>query len=174
MHEPPGFRAFVEARYPLLVKFGTMLTGDPGHGEDLVQDALVTTLRRWSRLDLGGEGQAPEAYVRQVMTHAAWRSAKRRWWGEPPTEQLPEHAGADAYALVDTSDSVRGALAALPRSQRIVLVLRYWSGMTEAEIAAELGCSAGTVKSRAGRGVAALRTSGLLADTDNSVGGGTR
>lgn len=168
MHEPPGFRPFVDARYAALVKFGTLLCADAGHGEDLVQDALVKAVRRWDHLDLVGDGKSPEAYVRQVMTHAAWRSARRRWWGERPTAEVPEHAGPDVYAAADTAADVRLALAALPAAQRIVLVLRYWSGLSEAEIADELGCSAGTVKSRASRGITALRASGALAITDNT------
>ena len=169
MHEPHGFRAFVEARYPSLVRFGTLLCGDPGRGEDLVQESLIKTLRGWTRVGLG-EGD-PEAYTRKVMTHAAWRASRRKWWCERPTDQLPEQvdqAGSDAYARADTVDAVRAALAMLPAQQRVVLVLRFWAHLTEAEIAHELGCSTGTVKSRASRAIAALRGSGLL---DETVGG---
>ncbi|NHC13069.1 SigE family RNA polymerase sigma factor [Motilibacter deserti] len=172
MKEPEGFRGFVESRYAALVRFGTLLCGDPGRGEDAVQDALLKTLRAWDRLDVHGEGETgAEAYTRTVMTHAAWRSARRRWWGERPTAELPEHAGADEYAAADTADAVRRALAALPAQQRVVLVLRYWGGLSEAEIAEQLSCSLGTVKSRASRAIAALRAGGLL---DETFEGGAR
>lgn len=163
MKEPVGFRAFVEARYPSLVRFGALLTGDSGRGEDLVQDALVKTLQAWDRVQVDG---GAEAYTRKVMTHAAWRAGRRRWWGEHPTAELPEHAGPDAYADADTADAVRRALAALPTQQRVVLVMRFWGDYTEAQIADALGVSAGTVKSRASRGIAALRASGWLDDTN--------
>jgi RNA polymerase sigma-70 factor (sigma-E family) len=165
VREPEGFRGFVESRYPALVRFGTLLTGDQGRGEDLVQEALLKTLRAWDRLGTDGD---PEAYTRKVMTHASWRAARRRWRGEHPTEVLPDVAGPDEHAHVDTADAVRRALASLPAQQRVVLVLRFWAHLSESEIAAQLGISAGTVKSRASRALEALRSSGLLADT---VGG---
>jgi RNA polymerase sigma-70 factor (sigma-E family) len=165
VREPAGFRGFVESRYGALVRFGTLLTADRGRGEDLVQDSLVKTVRAWDRLYPDGDA---EAYTRRVMTHASWRASRRLWRGERPTGELPERAAPDAYGTVDTADAVRRALASLPAQQRVVLVMRYWAHLSETEIAAELGVSAGTVKSRASRALAALRTSGLLSDT---VGG---
>lgn len=165
MHEPEGFRGFVEARYPALVRFGTLLTADQGKGEDLVQEALVKTLKAWGRLHPHGN---PEAYTRTTMTHASWRAARRMWRVEHPTEVLPERAAPDVYRDVDNADAVRRALASLPAQQRVVLVLRFWDHLSEAEIAARLGVSPGTVKSRASRALAGLRGSGLLADV---VGG---
>ncbi len=157
-----GFSAFVGSRYPALVRYGVLLTGDRGHGEDLVQSALVKTYRAWSRLY--PEGQ-PEAYTRTVMERMAWRMVRRRWRGELPTADLPERAtDGDAYAERDRADAVLQALRTLPAQQRVVLILRYWAGLTEAEIAERLGCSAGTVKSRASRAVAFLRASALLDD----------
>jgi RNA polymerase sigma-70 factor (sigma-E family) len=169
VHEPYGFRAFVEARHPSLVRFGTLLCGDLGRGEDLVQESLIKTLRAWTRVGLG-EGD-PEAYTRQVMTHAASRASRRTWWGERPAEPPPEQmdeAGTDASLRVDTADAVRAALAALPAQQRVALVLRFWAQLTEAEIAHELGCSTATVRGRVSRAAAALRSRGLL---DEAVGG---
>jgi DNA-binding NarL/FixJ family response regulator len=57
-------------------------------------------------------------------------------------------------------DLVQDAFAALrrlPRRQREVLVLRYWSALSEADIADTLAISRGTVKSTAARGLDALR-----------------
>ena len=123
---------------------------------------LVKTLRAWDRLHPDGD---PEGYTRRVMTHASWKSARRRWRGERPTAELPERADRDVYANVDTADAVRRALAGLPAQQRVVLVLRYWAHRNETEIAAELGISTGTVKSRASRALATLRDNHhLLAD----------
>jgi hypothetical protein len=69
--EPEGFREFVLARYAALVRLGTLLTGDLGHGEDLVQGSLVKTFRARRRLHPHGDA---EAYTRTVMARAAWRA----------------------------------------------------------------------------------------------------
>ena len=67
VHEPPGFRRFVEARYSSLVRFGVVLCGDVGRGEDLAQAALVKTLHAWNRQGVGlGD---PEGHTRR-----SWRS----------------------------------------------------------------------------------------------------
>ncbi|MCM0675005.1 SigE family RNA polymerase sigma factor [Micromonospora phytophila] len=151
---PAGFADFVNARYAALVRHGTLLTGDRGHGEDLAQEALVKTYRAWYRLHPDGDG---EAYTRQVMVRAAWRAGRRLWRREIPTGQLPERREADPYEPRDTARLVLDALRALPSQQRVVLVMRYWAGLSEQEIAAQLGCSTGTVKSRSSRAISALR-----------------
>jgi RNA polymerase sigma-70 factor (sigma-E family) len=160
---PPGFAEFVSARYPALVRYGVLLTGDRGHGEDLAQDALVKTYRAWRRLHAHGD---PEAYTRRVMVRAAWRAGRRMWRFEVPAAVLPDRpAGGDFAEHQGTTDVVLAALRALPAAQRVVLVLRYWAGLSEQEIAAQLGCSIGTVKSRASRAITALRRAdGPLAD----------
>jgi RNA polymerase sigma-70 factor (sigma-E family) len=156
------FAEFVSTRYLSLVRYGTLLTGDPGHGEDLAQDALVKAYRAWRRLHPTGN---PEAYTRQVMVRAAWRARRRLWRREIPTIAAPELPGPDAYEARDLAQAVLTALRALPAGQRVVLVLRYWAEMTEQEIAAAVGCSVGTVKSRASRAMETLRRSdGPLAD----------
>lgn len=154
---PPGFADFVTARYPALVRHGVLLTGDHGHGEDLAQEALVKAYRAWDRLHPHG---APEAYVRQVMVRAAWRAGRRLWRREVPAAELPEIIAADPRDQRDTAAVVLAALRALPARQRVVLVLRYWGGLSEQEIADQLGCSPGTVKSRASRAIATLRGAG--------------
>ncbi|MBL7261113.1 SigE family RNA polymerase sigma factor [Paractinoplanes lichenicola] len=152
---PPGFAEFVSSRYPALTRYGTLLTGDRGHGEDLAQEALVKTFRAWRRLHEQGD---PEAYTRRVMVRAAWRAGRRLWRREVPAAAPPERpTPGDAYDEHDTAAVVLAALRSLPASQRVVLVLRYWAGLSEQEIAAELGCSTGTVKSRASRAMATLR-----------------
>jgi RNA polymerase sigma-70 factor (sigma-E family) len=153
---PDPFAEFVSTRYRSLVRYGTLLTGDPGHGEDLAQDALVKTYRAWRRLHSTGN---PDAYTRQVMVRAAWRARRRLWRREIPTVATPELPGPDPYEDRDLAQAVLAALRALPAGQRVVLVLRYWAEMSEQEIAAAVGCSAGTVKSRASRAIETLRRS---------------
>jgi RNA polymerase sigma-70 factor (sigma-E family) len=151
--EPEGFREFVAARSATLLRTAWMLTGDGQLAEDLLQTALARTWPHWSRVR---DGQ-PDAYVRRVMVrvHGAWW--RRRWRGETPTAQVPEVAGADAYAGVDDRAVLAAALARLPTRQRQVVVLRYYDDLPEREVAALLGCSVGTVKSHAARGLVKLR-----------------
>jgi DNA-directed RNA polymerase specialized sigma24 family protein len=158
VHEPPGFRGFVEARYSSLVRFGTLLCGDLARGEDLAQAGIVRTLRAWPRLGLGvGD---PEGHTRTVMAQEAWRS------GGPSADQQPDPAHAAALgATDDPAAAIRDVLVTLPAQQRVVLVLGCWTDLTEAEIAAELRCSTGTVRNRAARAVAALRSGGLIEES---------
>jgi RNA polymerase sigma-70 factor (sigma-E family) len=156
------FADFVTARYRALVRTGLLLTGDPGHAEDLVQSALIRTYLAWPRLREPGSA---ESYARRVLTRLAFKAGQRRWRGEVTAGRLPELPAAHpAEAPVgDVAIDVRRALAGLPDGQRAVLVLRYFDDQSEAETARLLGISPGTVKSRTARGLAALRRSGLLA-----------
>lgn len=156
------FRQFVAARYSSLVRTAFLLTGDRGHAEDLVQSALLRTYGAWRRLDDPGNA---EAYTRKVMVRLATRWRRRRWHGEQPARVLPETRIEDPATAVDLANAVRAALLQLPVGQRAVLVLRFYEQRTEIEIADLLGCSVGTVKSRASRALAALRAGGLLSDT---------
>jgi RNA polymerase sigma-70 factor (sigma-E family) len=143
------FDAFVRARHTALLRYGTVLTGDPHTAADLVQDALERTGLAWSRVQQQGD---PEGYVRRVMANrniSNWRRLRReRLVGEPP-EQSYEDRPAD--------DVMWQVLARLPKRQRTVLVLRYYEDLSEAEIARVLGIAPGTVKSQASKGIAALR-----------------
>lgn len=159
MRDLEGFRWFMSARYPDLVRTAYLLVHDWGQAEDLVQTALVKTHRAWPRLR---DPANADAYTRTVITRTAIRWSRRRWRGERPAAVLPESLGRDESAMVDLQDAVRRALASLPIEQRAVLVLRYYAQLNEAEIAEALHCSPGTVKSRASRALAALRTNGLL------------
>jgi hypothetical protein len=66
-------------------------------------------------------------------------------------------SGPAETELVDLRDALVRLMLKLPARQRTVLVLRYWEGLTEAEVAGQLGCSVGNVKSAASRGMARLR-----------------
>lgn len=150
-----GFRDFVVNESAGLLRTGWMLTGDRTLAEDLLQTALARTWPHWARISRDGK---PAAYVRTVMvrTYASW--AGRRWNGETPSEQLPDRAGEDkAIMAADERDRLTRALAELPRRQRAVIVLRYYLDMSEQQAADALGCSVGTVKTQASRGLAHLR-----------------
>ncbi len=155
------FAEFVAARYRALVRTGLLLTGDSGRAEDLAQSALIRTYLAWSRLRAPANA---EAYARRTLVRLALRARQRRWNAEIATGRVGQD-GAGAPAEPGHDDlvlDVRRALAALPAGQRAVLVLRYLDDQSEAETARLLGISAGTVKSRAARGLASLRRAGLL------------
>jgi RNA polymerase sigma-70 factor (sigma-E family) len=144
-----AFDAFVRARLPELLRFGRALTGSSETGADLVQDALERTMLAWNRLEQQGD---PEGYVRRIMVNrniSIWRKFGR----EHPTDVIFEHGVEDSHF---DSDLWR-ALQQLPPRQRAVIALRYYEDMSEADIAHTLGCSVGTVKSQASKGMAKLR-----------------
>ena len=147
------FRAFVDQHWAPLVRTAYLLTGDRGHAEDLVQSALEKTHRRWSRVS---RMDAPVAYVRRAMVNTATSWRRRRRVSEVPLLLTDSPAG-DPYAPVDSRQQVLAALRTLPPRTRAVLVLRYFADLSEAEAAAALGCSVGSVKSQASRGLARLR-----------------
>jgi RNA polymerase sigma-70 factor (sigma-E family) len=157
--EPDGFRDFVEARSPALLRSGWLLTGDWASAEDLVQTALAAAWPRWASLD------TPELYVRQIMVNTFLRWRQRRWNGEIATGRLPERAAyGDVFALVDARQSLVAALGQLPPRQRAVVVLRYFADQTETQTAAAMGCSVGAVKSHAAKALARLRMAPGLAE----------
>lgn len=161
------FRDFVAARSPALMRLAFLLTGGDQHAaEDLLQSALAKTVARWRTVE------EPEAYVRQVMYRdqvSLWRRAGGR--RETAVAQPPDWAVQDATHAVDVRIVVRRALARLTRRQRAVLVLRYFEDLPEAEVAAVLGCSVGTVRSTAHRSLARLRTlAPELAEPYNMIG----
>ena len=101
----------------------------------------------------------PTAYARRILVNRAVGGAKRRARRRqelaadaPPERALPVFAGAE----IAEHEELIGALAALPPRQRAVIVLRYFLDLPEAEVAAALKCSLGTVKSTASRGLARL------------------
>jgi RNA polymerase sigma-70 factor (sigma-E family) len=147
-----AFNEFVTSRSTRLLRCAYLLTSDWAAAEDLVQSSLVKAWSAWPRID--GD---PEPYVRRIMinTQASWW--RRRWRGELPSADLPDVGQPGHADLVDDREYLWQALRRLPVRQRTVLVLRYFEGMSEAEIAETMGCSLGTVKSQASRALAKLR-----------------
>ena len=154
------FVAFVDARSAALLRTARLLTaGDQHAAEDLVQTALEKAYVAWPRILRKG---AEEAYVRSIMTRAAIdRTRQRTRRGEVVTDEVPDQPVQEVGP--EDRDHVFALLATLPPRQRAVMVLRYYDDLSEAQIAATLGCSPGTVKAHASRALAALRG---LADTD--------
>ena len=121
--------------------------GDRGDAEDVAQEAMARTHLRWDRL-----AERPEGWVVRVATNLAidrYRHRRRRSTARPELTLIDAH-------LADRLD-LATALRRLPRRQRQVVVLRYLADWSEADVAAALGCTAGTVKVHAFRGLATLR-----------------
>ena len=150
-----GFRAFVERWWAPLTRTAYLLTGDRGHAEDLVQAALEKTHRKWDRV---GAMDVPEAYVRRAMVNTAISWRRRRRVTEVPLLASDVVPAGDEFRRVEQRQQVVAALRALPPRMRAVLVLRYFEDLSEQDVADTLGCSVGTVKSQASRGLDRLRT----------------
>lgn len=152
-----SFEEFVAGSSAHLFTLARLLTG--GHraeAEDLLQVAYERAYRHWRRIS---RREDPERYVRQILINASvdrWRRLRRRP-EEPMRFPGGEPSVADRAAEVADRDLLLRGLARLPVRQRAVLVLRYFEDLTEAQTAATLGCSVGTVKSQSARALARLR-----------------
>jgi RNA polymerase sigma-70 factor (sigma-E family) len=169
-----SFEDFVAGSSARLFTTAKLLTG--GHraeAEDLLQVAYERAYRHWARISRRAD---PERYVRQILVNASvdrWRRLRRRPEA-PLTVGSDPAAAADTAAAVADRDLLLRGLAALPPRQRAVLVLRYYEDLSEAQTATMLGCSVGTVKSQAARGLARLREmTGEAGDRDSGTREGT-
>ncbi|NUK02866.1 SigE family RNA polymerase sigma factor [Streptomyces lunaelactis] len=165
------FTAYVQERRASLYATAYHLTGDRFEAEDLLQSALFSTYRAWDRIS---DKAAVGGYLRRTMTNlhiSAWR---RRKLNEYPTEELPETASdTDAMRGTELRAVLWQALARLPELQRTMLVLRYYEGRTDPEIAEILDISVGTVKSSIWRSLRRLREDEVLSfgrDEEESFG----
>lgn len=151
-----GFREFVEGHSRDLLRTGWLLTGDWGRGEDLVQAALLRCWPKWSTIE------APQSYVQAAMLNIflSWR--RRRWTAEEAAECLPETATPDAFGPIELRTAVRSALLALSPRERAVVVLRFYTDLSEAETARVLEIAVGTVKRYASDALARLRADPAL------------
>ncbi|MFC7646179.1 SigE family RNA polymerase sigma factor [Streptosporangium lutulentum] len=152
MEADPRFAEFVAERGDALLRYGYMLASNPHDAADLVQEALLKLRGAWHRLH---SKENPESYARTTMARlhiATWRLRKR----EQLAWDLPEREHHDSLPSGDERRMWQ-ALAGLPRKQRAVLVLRYYEQLDDAEIAAVLGISRGTVRSQAARALDKLR-----------------
>lgn len=147
------FDDWASTRLEPLLRFAAVLCGSRSLAEDVVQDVLLKAHARWDGIT------EPDSYLRRMVVneYLSWR---RKWSRIVPrpeievTDDTPDHA----TGLADRDELV-AELAKLPRRQRTVLVLRYYGGNTDAEMAGILGCSASTIRAHASRALATLRVS---------------
>lgn len=168
------FTAFVVQHQRDLLRTAWLLVGDAHRAEELTQQALVRTYSAWAR---AGSGD-PLAYARRVLVNLrvdTWRRRRREVLLAPDDmPDRPQGGGADATATTADRDQLVRALATLSARQRRVVVLRHLVGLPEAEVAADLGVSVGTVKSTSSRALAQLRTTLAAQDATTSATGSTR
>ena len=155
---PRSFELAFHDLYRLAYRVAYRILGDRSDAEDVAQEALARAALRWSRLH-----ERPEGWVSRVAANLAIDRYRRR----RRQPQIP----MGPVGVVDAKLGERGdlvvALRKLPRRQREVVVLRYLADFSEADVAVALGCSVGTVKSQASRGLSSLRRHlGGPADTD--------
>ena len=147
------FTEFVSVRWAALYRTAYFLTGDRHEAEDLLQTALANTYVGWGRIrDLG----ALESYVRRALVNAASRGWKKR--GRTVlTDEVPDPGHDGGLAVLGDQAVLWAAVCELPPRMRATLVLRYYEELSEAETAAALDCSVGSVKSQTHHALKRLR-----------------
>jgi len=150
------FDEFAGARLPAVLRFATALTGDPDLAKDLVQEVLIRVSGRWQKI---GQLDRPEAYIRKMVVneYLSWR---RRSWRLIPSgmsSHLPARPSADPADGYIERQALLARLARLSRRQRTAVVLRYYEGFSDAEIAEVMGCAQSTVRGHVFKALAALR-----------------
>ena len=156
----PSFEEYAAAAWPMLYRSAYLLAGNHADAEDLAQQTLIKAHGAWAKVSAS---DSTDAYVRRILTNtflSSKRPKARRL--ELLTDEIREWDAATGTAGgAPGSSDERMALwphvKQLPRQQRAVIVLRYFEGLSELEIAETLGCSRGNVKSTAHRGLKSLR-----------------
>jgi RNA polymerase sigma-70 factor (sigma-E family) len=155
-----GFDTFMSERQRPLLRFAMVLTGDGRLAEEIVADVLSRAWEHWDRI---AGLDAPNAYVRRMIVNefVSWRRRLRRTSPHADLVALVDEsstsAGPDPASAHADRDALIGQLRRLPRKQRAVVVLRFYVGLSDAEIAETLDCAAGTVRSNASRALSTLR-----------------
>jgi len=153
------FAEFVSARWLTLVRAALALGCPLPEAEDLAQTTMVKVYVSWSKVT---RAEHRDAYVSTMLVNAHRDTFRKR--RETPVAVLPDRAGLDATATVDSADAINRAVRRLSQGQREVIALRYFVRLTEPEIAAALGVAPGTVKSRLSRALDALSADADLTD----------
>jgi RNA polymerase sigma-70 factor (sigma-E family) len=156
-----AYVAYVATRRRHLLATAYLLAGDWHRAEDLVQTALTKLYQAWPRVRRKGN---EDAYVRTILVRVSIDARRRRWNREWTVDRIPDVAAADSGSYEQRDELVR-ALATLPPRQRATVVLRYWLDLSVEDTAAELGVSAGTVKSQTAKALQQLRVRVALDET---------
>jgi RNA polymerase sigma-70 factor (sigma-E family) len=143
------------SEYRICLRIAALLVDDQGSAEEVVQEAFLNIYRRWTKVR---DMSVAPGYLRKAVVNGARSRLRHKVVvAKHPVTPPPDAPGADDRVLMNEDRrAVLEALRSLPRRQREVLTLRYYSDLSERDIAETLGISVGTVKSNASRGLAAL------------------
>ncbi len=147
------FEDFARSRADGLVRLGLVLSGSQQDAEDLAQETLLKAHQSWAKVQ---SADSPDAYVRRIALNL-YLSGRRRW--------RPRFIGLDAASDVaspepasEDEQGLRRLVAGLPLRQRTALVLRFYLGLSTAEIAEDMQLSPASVRSAVARAQETLRT----------------
>ena len=160
-----AFERFVAESAPTLLRTAYVLTGDHADADDLLQNALLQTLRHWSTI-----GTSPVGYAFRVIVNLSHdrRRARRRRPSRAPAHDALAVPAVDELERVVERDAIVGAVARLSRVQREVLACRFVLDLDVAQTAQTLGLPDGTVKSHTARALARMRE--LLDESEMTTG----
>lgn len=159
------FDEYVSTHLARLTRFAAVLTADRALAEDVLQNVLARACAQWERV---GAVDSPHAYVRRMIVneHLSWHRRRNRLVLVADLDDLmptsPDHAAEHAQRI-----DLLARVQQLPARQRAAIVLRYYEGLDDDEVADALGCGTSTVRSNIARALAALRTT---AGTDLRTG----
>jgi RNA polymerase sigma-70 factor (sigma-E family) len=148
-----GFTTYVSQRRLQLFRTACLLCGDPHQAEDIVQDALARLYAAWPR---ASRADNIDGYARRAIVNSHLNQVRRPWRRERVTAAVGE-GPAVVHLPTEDLQVMWAAIGNLPLGQRKVVVLRHYLGLSVEETAADLGVSAGTVKSQTSDALAALR-----------------
>lgn len=139
-----------------LIRLASLLVGDQATAEDVVQDAFTSVFRMWRTLD---DSANALPYLRRAVVNRARSVLRRRRVAAAFRPEQPHHvrSAEDSVLLAGEHRELLASLGQLAPRQREILVLRYWAGLTETEIAETMRISRGAVKSMSHRALIALR-----------------
>jgi RNA polymerase sigma-70 factor (sigma-E family) len=144
------FEQLYKREYDPMLRIAYLLVGSEGTAEEIVQDAFVRVHSRFSRLD------SPGGYLRTCVVNGCRDRLRRRGLFTSRIRILGAAPVHEVSPATDHADLYH-SLMRLPRRQRAAVVLRFYEGWTDADIAAAIDVRPGTVKSLVHRGLAALR-----------------
>ncbi|HVV75670.1 MAG TPA: SigE family RNA polymerase sigma factor [Mycobacteriales bacterium] len=151
----PGFRDYVVARSPAMLRTAYLLTGNRQEAEDLLQEALLRLAGSWRRIS---HETTVDAYLRRTMVNLRTSRWRKRRVRSVPVSAVPDIAVFDpALEDLPARHAIWAALSELPPRMRAVLVLRFYEDLSEVDTAAVLECSVGNVKSQTSRALDKLR-----------------
>jgi RNA polymerase sigma factor (sigma-70 family) len=151
-----AFASIVRGSADRLFVVAHRILRDVGRAEDAVQQTLVTA---WRDLPTLRDTERFEAWLHRILVHACYAEAKRasRWSAKLAILPLDGPASRDTTQDVITLDALDRAFRRLPTEQRAAFVLHHHLGWSVAEIAANLGVPAETIKSRIRYATSSLR-----------------